>query len=289
MKTTLKNEFLTVIADSYGGELQSMEGADGIQYLWHGDPAYWGGRAPTLFPIVGRLRDNKATSDGGEINLPGHGFVRRSECVCEAADDTSVTYLLTASEQTKQGYPYDFAFRIRYALQGKSIKVTYTIENTDAKPLPFCVGGHPAFNVPLTEGESFEDYTIAFSKPETADCMHVDGLILDQHRFRFLTDCASFDLSHDLFREDALIFDDLQSRSVRLYSRKSGKGVQMDFDSLQYFAVWSPVKDSPFVCLEPWSGMGTCESEDDVFEHKRGMTILQPGDTAEFTYTMTIL
>ncbi len=47
---TLKNEQLTVTASSFGAELQSVTGADGVEYLWNGDPAYWAAGHPICFP-----------------------------------------------------------------------------------------------------------------------------------------------------------------------------------------------------------------------------------------------
>ncbi len=91
-----------------------------------------------------------------------------------------------------------------------------------------------------------------------------------------------------MFRGDALIFDELESRVVKLYSAKTGRGVSMDFHSFPFVAVWTPVADSPFMCLEPWTGMCTRISEDDVFEHKIGITKLPAGETATFSYTLTV-
>ena len=91
-----------------------------------------------------------------------------------------------------------------------------------------------------------------------------------------------------LFRGDALIFDDLRSRSVSMRSVKSGRGVRLDFPDMPYLAIWTPVVDSPFVCLEPWTGMGTRVSEDDRFEHKLGAKILKPGEEQSLAFTITV-
>ena len=46
--------------------------------------------------------------------------------------------------------------------------------------------------------------------------------------------------------------------------------------------------DAPFVALEPWTGHTTADNEDDVFEHKAGMTLLEPGQIFERTFTITL-
>lgn len=291
MQVTIRNDALTVVSDTHGAELHTIDSANGISYLWNGDPAYWSYHAPTLFPFIGALRGGCAASAGGEIRLPKHGLARTAEWTLESASETAVTYLLTANDQTRAGYPYDFEVRIRYHLEGASITTTYTVKNAGSNDMPFCIGGHPAFRVPLTEGECFEDYRIVFAQPETADCPQVDlaaGLIIRDVRNRLLTESASFALHHVLFRGDALIFDRLKSRSVQLLSSKSGHGVRMDFAGMDYFAVWSPFTDAPFVCLEPWTGTATCVEEDDIFEHKQGVRVLSPGEQATYAFTVTV-
>ena len=291
MLTTLKNGRLTVTADTRGAELQTIDRDDGLSYLWGGDPAYWAFHAPTLFPIIGALRGGRALSAGGEISLPKHGFCRTAEFELENADETSVTYRLTDSDATRKGYPFAFCLRVRYTLKGDGVETRYTVTNRSEQAMPFFVGGHPAFRVPLSEGETLEDYLVEFPEPETLDCPQVDlgsGLIVDTARNRFLTERSSFALNHVLFRGDALIFDELRSRSVSMRSAKSGHGVRLDFPDMPYLAVWTPAADAPFVCLEPWTGMGTRVSEDDRFEHKLGVTVLQPGKEKSLAFTITV-
>lgn len=288
---TCKNEKLTFTASTVGAELQSIQSNNGISYLWHGDAAYWGGRAPNLFPFVGALRNGRAHSAQGDIVLPRHGFGRKAEFAVEKTAADSVTYRLDSTEETRKVYPYEFSFRVTHALKDDALTTVYRVTNTGDQPLPFCVGGHPAFNVPLVPGENYEDYRIEFPEKETIDSPQIDleaGLIMDHKRNRLMTDGTAFHLNHILFRGDAIVMDRLRSRSVRLVSDKSGHGVKMDFDGMEYFAVWSPFADSPFVCLEPWTGTATQYSEDDVFEHKQGVKILAPGEESQVSYTVTM-
>lgn len=288
---TCKNEKLTFTASTAGAELQSIQSNGGISYLWYGDAAYWAGRAPNLFPFVGALRGGRAHSEQGDIVLPRHGFGRKAEFTVEEAATTSVTYRLDSTEETRKAYPYDFIFRVTHALKDDALTTVYRVTNTGNHALPFCVGGHPAFNVPLVPGENYEDYRIEFPEKETIDSPQIDleaGLIMDHKRNRLMTEGTSFHLNHILFRGDAIVMDSLRSRSVRLVSDKSGHGVKMDFDGMDYFAVWSPFADSPFVCLEPWTGTATQYSEDDVFEHKQGVKTLAPGEESQISYTVTM-
>jgi len=291
MITTLTNGTLTVTVSSKGAEMQSLT-ANGIDYLWNGDPAYWSGRSPVLFPIVGGLRGGRATSAAGEVTTPKHGFVRQSELTLVESDDTHAVYRLDASDETHAVYPYDFSLRVRFELTGEqTVRVTYEVENTGDTVMPFCIGGHPGFRVPLTGDDCFEDYVLEFEKAETLDCPQVDQvqvLIENRVRNRVLTENDTLPLNHVMFRGDALIFDQLESRVIRLKSGKTGHGVEMDFHSFPFVAVWTTTADSPFVCLEPWTGMCTRVTEDDVFEHKIGMKELPAGETATYSYTLTV-
>ena len=291
MRSTIHNDFLMVEADTHGGELQSIVSSQGISYLWCGDKQYWGYHAPTLFPIIGRLREDRAVSSAGEVHLPKHGLVRRAELTLAGQGEHFLQYCFCSTPETRKGFPYDFQLDIRYELNEKTVKTIYTVRNTGEGTLPFIIGGHPAFSIPLTEGECFEDYRIEFPQAETLSCSLVDwgtGLILSGRRNQFLQNEKGFQLNHVLFRGDALIFDTLRSRSVDLFSSKTGHGVHMNFNGMDILAIWSPLEDAPFVCLEPWTGSATLAEEDDVFEHKRGITLLAPGEEKQLSFSITV-
>lgn len=288
MKVTIRSDRLTVDIQSLGAELASVRSADGIEYLWQGNPAHWSGRAPILFPYVGRLRGGRAESACGPVVGGGHGFARRAEWTLTDKSDTAVTFTLQDSEETRAQYPYAFSLSLTYMLEGTTLYQIFTVSSPGKVPLPYCLGGHPAFNVPLCGQEHFEDYFIQFDRRETADCPQVDlaqGLILSA-RNRFLTDSDRFSLNHVLFRGDALIFDSLRSSRVRLCSSVSGHGVELDMTGFGILGIWSPQNDAPFVCLEPWTGCATKEDEDDCFEHKTGMAQLSPGERAEKRFSL---
>lgn len=56
----LENDKLKIEISSHGAELFSVKRkADSREYLWQGDPAFWGRRSPVLFPVVGKYKDLK--------------------------------------------------------------------------------------------------------------------------------------------------------------------------------------------------------------------------------------
>jgi galactose mutarotase-like enzyme len=293
MKYLLKNDEITVEAETFGGELISIKDSAGTEYLWQGDKTYWGGHAPALFPIVGGLRDKKATIGGNKTCcMERHGVVRKLEFAMEEATENSISFAIFSNDETRARYPYDFKFTIQYIINGKNLTTKYTVVNQNDTVMPFQIGGHPGFNCPLGGEEHFEDYVVEFEQIETADCptpVPSTGLVDVSKRTRMLDHSNTIKMSHDLFRVDAIIFDQIKSRKAKLYNPKTGKGVQISFADFDNLLVWSTANDGPFVALEPWSGLSTCNDEDDTFEKKRGVHLLPAGGSESVSYTVTIL
>ena len=131
-----------------GAQLTSLA-LDGAEYLWQGDPRWWNRQAPVLFPIVGSIRDNKATSAQGPISLGRHGLARNYAYRVTEQTADSVTLELTDAPETREVFPYAFRLSMTYALTGPAtLKQTFRVENTGDVVLPFSVGGHPAVQRP---------------------------------------------------------------------------------------------------------------------------------------------
>lgn len=291
MILTIHNEFGSAAVDTQGAQLMSFQNADGLEHLWQGDKTYWGGRAPVLFPIVGALRDGKTIIKGSEYAMRQHGIARHLPFEVTEQKEDSVTLRLVSDEETRKQYPYDFALYMTYRFEGPRLVTEFRVENTGEEVMPFGVGGHPAFNCPMVEGESFEDYVVEFEKPETGRCPAiVAGGLIDFHQRKVVMEYETeIAMRHDLFYEDALVFDTPRSRVVRLVSRKTGHGVEMDFGDFFYLGVWSAKNDAPFVALEPWAGCATGTDEDNEFTSKRGLTYLKPGKEAVFAFGVKAL
>lgn len=276
-----------------GAQLSSLA-LGGNEYLWQADPAVWGKHAPILFPIVGSIRDGKAESAQGPVTLGRHGLARDYEHAVVAQSDDSVTFELTDSEATRAAYPYAFKLNMTYALTGPaSLTQTFRVENTGDVDLPFSVGGHPAFNVPApgTEGESFDDYELAFTRPWSCVAPKIcDGGLLTYRTAEMVLDRAdTLPITRELFDADAVMLSNVPDDTLTLRSRVSGHGVKIDFPGFKYIGIWSAKGDAPFVALEPWTGHATLDTEDDVLEHKRNITILEPGAVDERSFTVTLL
>lgn len=76
MLLTIRNEYLCLKVDTLGAQMMELWSSDGIQYLWQGNTAFWGDRAPNLFPFIGRLTNNSYKYLGTVYPMGIHGFAR---------------------------------------------------------------------------------------------------------------------------------------------------------------------------------------------------------------------
>lgn len=293
MITHISNGTISASINSFGAQLTSLC-ANNKEYLWQGNPQWWSGQAPVLFPIVGTIRNDKAQSAQGEVKLGRHGLARRFEHALLCADETSVQYELRSTDETRKQFPYDFALRMSYSIVGATtIEQRFDVENTGEVALPYTVGAHPAFNAPLDEGETFEDYELSFARPwsyASPSLDHESGLLDFEHTWEVINDADTFPLTHEPFRaHDTIIFQNVPESVVTLRSRKSSHGVRVSFEGFHFLGVWSEMHDAPFVAIEPWTGCATALDEDDMLEHKRGMELLAPGACATHAFTIELL
>ena len=56
--------------------------------------------------------------------------------------------------------------------------------------MPFCIGGHPGFNIPIQSDEVFEDYDIVFEEKEEQKCPTLDmkSCLIDFEKTNFELD-----------------------------------------------------------------------------------------------------
>ena len=293
MDIELKNHDLTVVVKSLGAQLTSVRKGS-LEYLWSGDTKWWHGQAPILFPIAGSLRDNRAETSRGPAEMPRHGLTRKMEHSLISRTDTSVTFEIRADEETKKKFPFDYILRTSYTLlDEKTVETKLTAVNVGEGSMPFAVGGHPAFSVPVDPeaDEKFTDYALHFTQKITRESPTVDakGLSDLDHCVKLLDDADTLPMTHEMFDHDLLTLEDIPDHTVTLSGNKTGRGVKLTFPGFGFLGVWSAAGEAPFVAVEPWTGCSTCSDEDDVFEHKRGVQILEPGQESTHAFTIELL
>ena len=288
---SLASGAISASVDTQGAQLTSLA-LNGAEYLWQGDPRWWNRQAPVLFPIVGSIRDDKATSAEGTVSLGRHGLARDYVYEVVESSDTAVSLELADSPKTREVFPFAFRLRMTYALTGPAtLTQTFQVTNTGDVALPFSVGGHPAFNVPVpgAEDEVWEDYELEFAEPWTYESPTVcdGGLWTYGVMNPIVADADRMPLTRDAFRYDTIMLEGTPGDTVTMRGTKSGRGVRVDFADFPYLGIWAG-DGAPFVALEPWTGHSTLDTEDDIFEHKRGTIVLEPGevDTRSFDITL---
>lgn len=286
---TIENQQLKVIIHSKGAELQSIfhKGQD-LEYMWGGDPAFWGKHSPILFPIVGALKENTYYYQDKAYTLSRHGFAREMEFEVESQEPGNIVFLLRSTEATLQHYPFAFELRVIYRLTQDGLQTTYSVKNPSAGDLYFSVGGHPAFKIPLVAGTNYNDYYLEMEKEEMLSRWPIskDGLI-DKLPGILSENDRILPLTKELFAADALVFKHLSSKSVALRSAKTVHGLNFDFSGFPYLGIWA-AKNADFVCIEPWCGIADSVDTDQQLVNKEGINRLAPGNGFERTWTLSV-
>ncbi|MCI2033337.1 MAG: aldose 1-epimerase family protein [Lactobacillus sp.] len=292
MAYTLQNDFLTVTIASKGAEITSIiNNHTGQEYNWQADPAVWKRHAPVLFPIVGALKDDQYTYAGQTYHMTQHGFARDREFTAENVSATKASFVLTDDAQSRQQYPFAFKLTLTFSLENNAITVNYNVVNPDTDaPLYFGIGGHPGFVVPLSDDTSFDDYYLEFKPRKSRVTIPLKaGEGIDYvHRTLAATD-VNQQLSHDLFKNDAIIYELKGQTIFSIRSEKTRHGVEVTIPDAPFLGVWSPYPTTGnFVCIEPWWGIADPIDADGDLTRKLGINRLEPGAVFDHGYSIAI-
>lgn len=280
---TLKNEFLTASFNQVGAELKSLVCGE-TEYIWEGKSEVWAGSCPILFPICSGLKEDRYTLNGKEYTLQKHGYARFATFEIENKTDSSVVFLHKSDIDTKKCFPFDYELRIIYTLIEKTLKIDYSVKNLTDSTMYFSIGSHEGYYTP----EGIEDYDVIFPQNETLNAYVLYGNLLSNQQLPIIKDSNVLPLYDKYFTIDALVFKDLKSKSATLRNRKTGKAVRVDFPDDKYFLLWHK-PNSPYICLEPWSGISdTVGSSYDITE-KEGIIPLLSKAEYNHTHSVTII
>ena len=264
---TLENDVVILKVDTYACEIASFKRKDkDIEYMWNGDPKYWAGRNPTLFPHVSAPFDKVLKFKGRDYKVNNHGFSRNSEFEFVKQENDSLLFRLCDNEDTYNQYPYHFQMNVKYTLNDNKVSIDYEIINKEDGKLYFGFGQHPAFNCPLVQDKKFSDYYIEFDQDD------VEGKRLD--------------LSYELFEQyPTYIINNPKSRVFTLTDGDNKVIMKVD-DKYKIFALWTP--HAPFVCLEPWVNSIDKNDTETVFED-RDVIVLEKDERYKIGYSFEIV
>ncbi|EEP6719518.1 aldose 1-epimerase family protein [Listeria monocytogenes] len=286
----LENEVLLVEMKTAGAELTRIFHKDtGLEYLWNADSKFWGRHSPVLFPTVGRLVEDTYLVDGKSYHLGQHGFARDRDFQVIEQTEKSVRFELDADEDSLAVYPYKFKLSIIYTIEKNTVAVSYEVENTDNKRIYFSIGAHPAFNLPLTDGTTFEDYYLDFGTEENLETLCLEGPYRSGEIKKVVDKPAQYlPLSYDLFKNDALIFEALKQKEMTIKSDKTPHFVKVSFPEFPFVGVWTAKPGTPFLCIEPWYGIADGAGESVELRDKAGIEHLEPEAVFASEYEITV-
>jgi galactose mutarotase-like enzyme len=290
MLITLSNNFLHLTVKGVGAEMQHLKSVENNQeYIWQGDSAFWGRRAPVLFPIVGKVYDQKYRVSGKEYSLSQHGFARDQDFEIVQATKTKVVFSICDNQNTLQVYPFRFKLFISYELVNNKVVITYEVQNTDQQEIVFAIGGHPGFQLDNQSADLLNDYYLEFEKEEKAERHLLKEGCFSGVTETVLSNTNTLPLNYELFHKDAIVFKHLKSNSVSLKSYTRPYHLKFDFQDWPFLGIWTPKQDAPFVCIEPWQGIADGYGYEGEFKDKEGIVVLPKGETFSKSYSIEIV
>lgn len=286
---TISNKQLTIQVSPHGAELCSIV-ANGKEYLWQADPAFWKRHSPVLFPIVGSVWENEYRNEGIPYTLTQHGFARDMEFTLISEKEDEVRYRLVSNEETLHKYPFPFCLEIGYRIQGKKIEVMWEVKNTGDKEMYFQIGAHPAFYWPEFDASNSERGFFRFDKENGLKYILISekGCADPSTEYSLELTDGLLPLDTHTFDKDALILENEQVRKVTLYNKEKLAYLSLHFNA-PVVGLWSPpAKNAPFVCIEPWYGRCDRAHYTGEYKDKAWMQHLQPEEIFQGGYTIEI-
>lgn len=281
---SINNGVLKIEVNQKGAELSSvLQLNNQFEFMWNANPAVWNRHAPVLFPIVGKLNNNKVLINNSLHEMGQHGFARDCNFELVNKTETELQFLLKSNEQTLVKYPFQFELSIIYGFTNESnqLKVTYKIVNKCDKEMPFSIGAHPGFRLPVPD---LSEYEIDFFDANTIERhLLLDGLFNHQTETLSLTN-HKLNLGEEVFEKDAIVLKNCASKTVSLNHKKSNFKVSCSFTDFTDLGIWAKKGNHQFVCLEPWLGYADDIGFDGDINLKKGIVKLPKNETFEAAY-----
>ena len=304
------------VSPETGGELASLRvrwGEKWVELLHRAEdfsaPAqgHWRGRAPWLFPAVGRSYTNKQLGswewEGTVRPMPIHGFVmeRAWEKVTEEQEEYSrerkpemTVCRFRSGTDTRSAYPFDFSLTARYGFVkgGVRARLEVSAARTNAGPMPFSLGNHLSFALPFGSGSRPGDCTVRSPARERLE-LSAQGLLTGRERPIRLGKATALASEPDFcnavlggFEKGECWVEVADPRSFGLrisQSEVTASGASPHAEAASYLFVFYGSLGEQFFCPEPWLG-----GPNSLNDGQR-LTRLEPGGRFEWEMTVQIL
>lgn len=265
-----------------GAELISLKDISGREFIWEGNPEFWGKHAPVLFPIVGTLKNNSYNYKNADYSLSRHGFARDQQFSVVQHSENEIVFSLSDSEETFKMYPFSFELQVIYTLEHNSLKIQYKVINKSETELPFSLGAHPAFALP----GNFEDYSLKFDSTENLQYHLLENDLISEKTAALKLHKNELLLSYELFENDALVFKSVPTKKVTILENGKPK-IKVDFSDFPDLGIWTK-PGARFICIEPWFGFSDNASANGNLLDKTGIQILDSGKTFKTQFSIEL-
>lgn len=223
------------------------------------------GGIPVLFPIAGRLTDDKYHHDGATYVMKQHGFARNMPWTIVDQGTEGGARLGLALEGntiTRAQYPFDFRLAITYVLSEGRLTLQVRVSNLGEHEMPLQPGLHPYFQ-------------LADRNKRAARVVTDATQAYDNRTGATVALREAIDLSADVV--DLHILDHWP-RVVRL-TRPEDRDLELALGVPDRILVVWTERGRDFVCVEPWSAPRNAFND--------GMAVRLPaGGTYETAFTI---
>lgn len=281
---SITNGCLELSANSRGAELNSIKSTkNNYEFIWQANADVWNRHAPILFPIVGKLNNNQTEIDGSYYHMSQHGFARDCDFELVNKSANELSFRLIATPETLLLYPFHFELIVTYSFTGidNQIKVTFRVNNLAGKTMPFSIGAHPGFQLPVSDlsGYEIDFYNINSFQKELLS----NGLFAEKTEEVKLNK-TKLPLQNDSFSKDAIVIKGITAKKIKLSHLHSDYAIEMAFNDFTDLGIWSKVNCLDFICLEPWLGYADTVGYTGTMYDKKGIILLAPGQSYTASY-----
>ncbi len=283
------------VAPASGGELSSLRvrRANGWVELLHRANRFkpprsgWRGRAPWLFPAVGRSllpgRPDSYALEGRVYPMPIHGFAKDRAWELVSADKRSIVCLTVSDAGTRKMYPYDFKLTVVYRLlpNGFSARAEVVASPSNLGLMPFSLGNHLTLAIPFGPGGDAGACLVRSPAPKQL-VLCAQGLLTGES---VPASCQSGRALRDDPRLCDMVLSDFPAhecwaelRDPSAFGVRVRQTVRGDADHARF--VFYSDGGLSFFCLEPWYG------NPNSLNDGRSLVRLAPGE--RFNWEMVI-
>ena len=279
---TAENEFFTLGVKEMGAELTSLKSKKtGTEYIWEGNPDIWYGQSPILFPVIGRLLDDKYRLNGKEYSMEKHGIVRKKPFKLVEQTNDSLTFLQSDDEKSLEIYPYHFDLYVTFKLNGNALEVSHKVVNKNDCVMYYSFGAHPGFNCKIGDFLEFDNNQACVLNEQIDE----ESYLMD-NQVEILKNEKRITIEKNTFDHDALILSGYTDKAISLKSNEHNRVVRFNFDS-PVLGIWAK-PNAPYVCIEPWWGINDNHDKKADLSEKREIMSLNAQDSRTFTWSAEI-